>query len=48
MEKLAASDPNLIHIKAFNLSPQKKKLVLDTAGVIELGRLLGERFAADN
>ena len=46
MEKVAAVDPNLIHIKAFNLPPQKKRLVLDTAGVIALGRLLGERIAA--
>ncbi len=46
MEKVAVADPNLIHIKAFNLPPQKKRLVLDTAGVITLGRLLGERVAA--
>ena len=46
MEKVAAADPNLIHIKAFDLPPQKKRLVLDTAGVIALGRLLGERIAA--
>ena len=46
MEKVAAVDPNLIHIKAFDLPPQKKRLVLDTAGVIALGRLLGERIAA--
>ena len=46
MEKVAAIDPNLIHIKAFDLPPQKKRLVLDTAGVIALGRLLGERIAA--
>ena len=45
MEKVAAADPNLIHIKAFDLPPQKKRLVLDTAGVIALGRLLGERIA---
>ena len=43
---MAAVDPNLIHIKAFDLPPQKKRLVLDTAGVIALGRLLGERIAA--
>ena len=46
MEKVAAADPNLIYIKAFNLPTQKKRLVLDTAGVIALGRLLGERIAA--
>ena len=46
MEKVAAADPHLIYIKAFNLPTQKKRLVLDTAGVIALGRLLGERIAA--
>jgi len=46
MEKVAAADQNLIHIKAFDLPPQKKRLVLDTAGVIALGRLLGEWIAA--
>ena len=46
MEKVASADPNLIHIKAFELPPQKKRLVLDTAGVIALGRLLGERVSA--
>ena len=48
IEKIAANDPNLIHIKAFDLPPQKKKLVLDTAGVVEIGRLLGERFTTNN
>ncbi len=48
MEKIAANDPNLIHIKAFDLPPQKKKLVLDTAGVVEIGRLLAERFTTNN
>ena len=43
-EKIAKNDPNLIHLKAFSLPPQKKKLVLDTAGVIKLGRLMGEGF----
>ena len=48
MEKIAADDPNLIHIKAFDLPPQKKNLVLDTAGVVEIGRLLGKRFMEHN
>ena len=47
MEKIAAADPNLIHIKAFGLPPQEKKIVLDTAAVVELGRLVGGRVAAD-
>ena len=41
-EKIAKIDPNLIHLKAFNLPPQKKKLVLNAAGVIQLGRLMGD------
>ena len=48
MEKIAANDPSLIHIKAFDLPTQKKKLVLDAAGVIKIGRLLGERFTTHN
>ena len=47
MEKIAAADPNLIHIKAFGLPPQEKKIVLDTAAVVELGRLVGGRVAED-
>ena len=47
MEKIAAADPNLIHIKAFGLPPQEKKIVLDTEAVVELGRLVGGRVAAD-
>ena len=41
-KKIAKIDPNLIHLKAFNLPPQKKKLVLNAAGVIQLGRLMGD------
>lgn len=43
-EKLAAEDPHLIHIKAFNLPPQEKQLVIDTAGIVRLGELLAESF----
>ena len=46
MERVAAADQNLIHIKTFDLPPQKKRLVLDAAGVIALGRLLGDRVSA--
>lgn len=44
IEKIAKIDPNFIHLKAFNLPPQKKKLVLDAAGVINLGKLMGQGF----
>lgn len=41
---VAAADPNLFHIKAFDLPPQPKQLVIDTAGVVRLGELMAERF----
>ena len=40
--EVAAADPYLIHIKAFSLPPQEKKLVLDTKGVIALGEALAK------
>lgn len=46
VESLAAGDANLIHIKAFDLPEQEKQLVLDTAGVVALGELMAERYAA--
>ncbi len=42
--KVAAEDPNLIHIKAFDLPPQEKKLVLDTAGIIRLGEIMAKVY----
>ena len=39
-ESLAASDRNMVHLKALNLPEQEKKLVLDSAGVIRLGEIL--------
>jgi len=41
---MAASDPAFIHIKAFDLPPQKEKLVLSTEGVVRLGELLAESY----
>ncbi|MGY8671477.1 MAG: sialate O-acetylesterase [Verrucomicrobiia bacterium] len=43
-EKLAVEVPYLIHTKAFNLPPQEKQLVINTAGIIRLGELLAESF----
>jgi len=40
VEKLAAADHHLFHIKAFSLPPQEKQLVISTAGIVELGELL--------
>ena len=44
VETIAAADPHLIHIKAFNLPPQEKKLVIDTGGIIELGNWIAKQY----
>ena len=44
LESVAAADSNLIHIKAFDLPAQPKKLVLDTAGIVRLGEVIAETF----
>ena len=44
LEKIAAADSNLLHTKAFDLPPQKKELVLDTAAVIRLGQIMAETY----
>lgn len=41
---LAKADPAFIHLRAFDLPPQKEKLVLDTAGVVHLGELLARSY----
>jgi len=40
----AAADPTLIHLKAFNLPPQEKKLVISTAGIVELGEFIAKSY----
>ena len=47
LEKLAAADRHLSHVRAFNLPRQEKKIVIDTAGVVELGRLIADTWIAD-
>ncbi|MFP6906462.1 MAG: sialate O-acetylesterase [Verrucomicrobiota bacterium] len=42
--EIAAADNQFNHIKAFNLPPQEKKLVITTAGIVELGALIAERY----
>jgi hypothetical protein len=42
--ELAASDPSLFHIKAFDLPPQRENLVLDTAAIVRLGELLAQSY----
>ena len=45
LEKVAAADENLIHIKAFDLPKQEKKLVIDTAGIYAPGRGDGQEVS---
>ena len=42
--KRFSADPNIIHIKAFDLPPQEKKLVLDSAGIIALGKKMAQDY----
>lgn len=44
LEALAAADPHLIHLKAFNLPEQEEQLVLDTEGIVALGQFLANGF----
>ena len=44
LAELAAADPTTFHLKAFDLPPQREKLVLDTAGVVKLGELMAEGY----
>ncbi len=44
LEQLAAGDPNLIHIKTFDLAGQEQKLVITTAGIAILGEMLADSY----
>ena len=41
---IATSDQAFIHLKAFDLPPQDENLVLNTAGIVELGELLARSY----
>ncbi len=41
---IATGDPAFIHVNAFDLPPQREKLVLDTAGILKLGELLAKAY----
>ena len=41
---IAAADPAFIHLQAFNLPPQQEKLVITTAGIVQLGELLAQSY----
>jgi hypothetical protein len=44
VEKMAAGDKAIIHLKAFDLPPQEKKLVIDTSGIVRLGEFLAKGY----
>lgn len=44
LQRLLATDDNITHIKAFDVPPQQKKLVIDTAGVVWLGQRLADEY----
>ncbi|MFP6872134.1 MAG: sialate O-acetylesterase, partial [Verrucomicrobiales bacterium] len=46
MVKAAAADPGFIHLKAFNLPPQEKMLVITTEGIVQLGELIARAYLA--
>lgn len=44
LSSLTKSDPHLVHLKAFNLPPEREQLVMTTAGIVELGEFLARGF----
>ena len=44
MAKVAASDPDFTHLKAFNLPPQEKMLVITTEGIVQLGEVIAKGY----
>ena len=44
IEKVAAADSNFVHIKAFGLPAQEKKLVISTEGIVELGEVIARHY----
>ncbi len=41
---LANTDPDFIHLRAFNLPPQPEQLVITTQGIVQLGELLAAGY----
>ena len=41
---LATADPAFIHLKVFDLPPQQEKLVITTAGIVQLGEALAKGY----
>ena len=44
LAELARGDASTIHLKAFDLPPQREKLVITTAGIVKLGEVLAQGF----
>ena len=44
VEGLAAADDFIFHLKAFDLIPQEKKLVISTAGIVQLGEFIADNY----
>jgi hypothetical protein len=44
LEKVVAADDHLIHVKAFDLPEQEKKLVITTEGIVELGEVIARGY----
>lgn len=44
LSAIAAADSAFIHLKTFHLPPQQEKLVITTAGIIQLGELLAQSY----
>ena len=44
LEKIAAADDRLLHIKAFDLPGQERKIVITTAGIVALGEVLADSY----
>ena len=44
MAKVAVSDPDFTHLKAFNLPPQEKMLVITTEGIVQLGEVIAKGY----
>ena len=41
---LAAADPNIIHVKVFELPPQEKKIVITAEGIVRIGEQIAEAY----
>jgi len=44
MARVAAADPDFIHLKAFNLPKQEKMLVITTEGIVQLGEVIAKGY----